>query len=254
LPLLLWGLLGAVLLGVVGAGMWSLTRPPSPTTSLPVYGSVPDFALTDQLRRPLRRLDLEGKIWIANFIYTNCPDECPLMTAEMAKFQDALTGVPELRLVSITVDPAHDTPEVLWRYAEGFRADPAAWFFLTGDKAAIYRLARDGFKLGIIDPSERPPASRHPENHPSPAESAFTHCTPSPPKAALRSSVTRQQWWQRLTASIAFADHGRAVEPLHSTRFVLVDPQSQIRGYYDSQDGAALQRLCQHLQILRQGR
>lgn len=256
LRLLLWGVLGGVLLGVMGFGIWSLSRQQPISTSLPVYGLVPDFSLIDQNRRPLRRADLEGKIWIANFIYTNCPDECPLMTAELAQFQSALSGTPELRLVSITVDPVHDTPEILSQYAKRFAADRHGWSFLTGEKSAIYRLAQEGFKLGIADSTERPPSQLRQEKPPNPARKVVNRCTADLRPGAYMSPRIRHGWWDQPFPSLAYADHGRAgraTETLHSTRFVLVDPFSRIRGYYDSQDEAALQRLCQHIQILRQG-
>src|SRR5215510_14587164 len=158
----LWGLLIAVLIGVIGLGVVSLSKqipltlPLKATTDLrlPIYGTVPDFSLIDQDGRPVQRADLQGKVWIASFIFTNCPNECPLMTAAMAQLQSHLAHVADLRLVSISVDPDHDTPVVLSQYAERFNADPSRWFFLTGDKQAIYHLAREGFRLGIVDPAE----------------------------------------------------------------------------------------------------
>ena len=70
---------------------------------------------------------------------------------------------PDVRLVSITVDPAYDTPEVLTRYAQSFAAQPQRWLFLTGDKATIYRLVREGFRLGLMDPQESVQSSAVPE-------------------------------------------------------------------------------------------
>ena len=87
----------------------------------------------------------------------------------------------------------------------------------------------------------------------SPLRSSSTHCTLQPLKGALEWSQTLQSWWPDLLPADAFADHGRTQDPLHSSRFILVDQLGQIRGYYDSRDEAALQRLCQHVQLLRQG-
>jgi len=251
--LLMWGLLGGILLSVTGLGIWSLIRPQLTVPSPPVYGVVPGFTLIDQNRRPLGKDDLRGKIWIANFIYTNCPDECPLMTAEMARIQSGLAGIGELRLVSITVDPEHDTPAVLSRYAERVQADPERWFFLTGDKSAIYRLAREGFKLAIVDPLEAPPALSTNVRPLNPPRGPSTLCTPQPLRGAMEWSPVLLSRWPDLLPANAFADHGRTQDPLHSSRFILIDQLGQIRGYYDSRDEAALQRLCQHVQILRQG-
>jgi cytochrome oxidase Cu insertion factor (SCO1/SenC/PrrC family) len=257
--ILLWALLGAVLIGVMGLGIRSLIWRESSTQSLPgtasaplpVYGSVPDFALIDQNGRPVRKVDLEGKIWIANFIFTHCPDECPLMTAEMAQLQADLADVPQLCLVSVTVDPERDTSAVLAEYAERFHANPDRWLFLTGDKAAIYRLVREGFRLGIVDPTEQP--------HPLPTKGNALSSSRNSPDWRLPESRARAfgwgqsflSWWRHLQPSPAFADHGREQDTLHSTRFVLVDQGAQIRGYYDSREETALQRLRRHLQLLR---
>jgi cytochrome oxidase Cu insertion factor (SCO1/SenC/PrrC family) len=255
----LWGVLGAVLTGVMGLGLWSVSRhePPAPllpgtsSARLPVYGSVPDFSLIDQNSRPVRKADLEGKIWIADFIFTTCPDECPLMTAEMARLHSDLADVQELRLVSITVDPEHDTPAVLSRYAERFHADPERWLFLTGEKRAIYRLAREGFRLSIVDPAEQPQPSPIKGSAINPFRRALEHRRPEFREGVFGWTQNFHSWRGPLKPSPAFADHGRAKDPLHSARFVLVDHGAQIRGYYDSREDVDLRRLRQHLQILR---
>jgi cytochrome oxidase Cu insertion factor (SCO1/SenC/PrrC family) len=257
--ILLWGVLGAVLTGVMVLGIGSLIwrepmaqlGPGVSSAHLPVYGSVPDFTLIDQNGRPLQKAELAGKIWIANFIFANCPDECPLMTAEMARLQADLADVLELRLVSITVDPEHDTPLILSQYAARFQADPERWFFLTGDKGTIYRLAREGFRLGVVDPTERPPLHPTKDGALSPSRSSSNHHRPVPQAVVFAWPQRWLSWWRHLTPTLAFADHGRAKDTLHSTRFVLVDHSAQIRGYYDSREAAALQRLRQHLRLLR---
>ncbi len=159
---ILWSLLILVLVGVSAVGIWSLFRPrliarvilPGVSPRPPVYGSVPDFSLRERSGRQVRLSDLRDTVWIANVIFTSCPDECPLMTAKMAKLQADLAHVKQVRLVSITVDPEHDTLPILLRYAARFGADPERWFFLTGEKDSIYRLVRDGFRLAVVDPHE----------------------------------------------------------------------------------------------------
>jgi cytochrome oxidase Cu insertion factor (SCO1/SenC/PrrC family) len=257
--ILLWALLGAVLTAVMGLGVRSLiwrqpgaqSRPGTSSPTLPVYASVPDFALTDQKGRPVRKVDFEGKIWIASFIFTTCPDECPLMTAEMARLQSDLAEVPELRLVSITVDPGRDTPAVLSEYAERFHANPERWLFLTGDKAAIYRLAREGFRLGMVDPTEQPLPLPAKGNALGSSRSSQHWRLPASRAGVFGWAPSFLSWWQHLRPSLAFADHGREQNTLHSTRFVLVDQGAQIRGYYDSREDSDLQRLRRHLQLLR---
>ncbi|HSF33464.1 MAG TPA: SCO family protein [Candidatus Tectomicrobia bacterium] len=255
---LLWGLLAVVLMGVVGRGVRSLIWqestqdrfPGASSARLPIYGAVPHFALTDQRNRPVRRADLEGKVWIASFMFTNCPEECPVMTAEMAQFQSDLAPVADFRLVSISVDPERDTPSVLSQYADRFNADPERWLFLTGDKRTIYRLAREGFRLGIVDPEEQSHLSPPKDRALGRPTNGVDRLTPSSVGQTLGWLRTVHSWLRHIEPSTAFADHGRAQATLHSTRFVLLDRRAHIRGYYESREAAALQRLRQHLQML----
>jgi cytochrome oxidase Cu insertion factor (SCO1/SenC/PrrC family) len=217
---------------------------------LPVYGVIPDFALIDQSGHSVGRSDLEGKIWIASFLFTNCPDECPLLTAEMARLQSDLAHITDLRLVSISVDPDRDTPAVLSQYAERFNANPGRWLFLTGDKRAIYRLAREGFRLGIVDPTEASHSSAIEGSTPGGVSSSLNRQAPSGVGQTSSWLQSLRGWSRSVEPATAFADHGRAKDTLHSTRLVVIDRLSQIRGYYESREEAALQRLRQHLQML----
>jgi protein SCO1 len=257
--ILLWGLLGIVLIGVMGLGIWSLIwqnplahlLPGISSAALPVYGSVPDFSLIDQNSRPVQKVDLEGKIWIADFIFTQCPDECPLMTAEMARLQSDMAGLQDFRSVSITVDPEQDTPKILSQYAARFYADAERWLFLTGDKRAIHHLARDGFRLGVVDPTAGLQPSGAPAEGFKASHGSFPGDLRPPSVWRLTGAQTMDSWLIAVFPAPAFADHGTSKTPLHSTRFVLVDRRAQIRGYYDSLDQAQLQRLREHLQIIQ---
>jgi protein SCO1/2 len=148
---LIWALLVAALVVVIAATAIERLRRPEPP---PVLDAAPAFALTNRDGRAIRRQDLAGKPWIADFIFTRCPASCPLMTARMARLNRELPKDLDVKLVSFSVDPKHDTPQALERYAESYQA-PARWLFLTGGKEEIYRLSRQGFKLGI----EIPPPS-----------------------------------------------------------------------------------------------
>ena len=145
------GLVGAILVAagvaVVGA---RARRAPEP----PRLGSLPDFRLVERSGRPLSRADLRGRPWVADFIFTRCGGACPAMTARMARLRRDLS--PDVRFVSFTVDPAHDTPEVLTRYAATFRADEG-WRFVTGPAKDLYALSVAGFKLAAM---EVPPAEQ----------------------------------------------------------------------------------------------
>ena len=120
---------------------------------LPVYGQAPRFSLTAQSGRPFDSASLEGTVWVADFIFTTCTGPCPRMTSEMHWVQSQIADLPRVKLVSFTVDPAHDTPPVLADYARKFRADPGRWYFLTGPQPALDRLNRWGFRLGNVDGS-----------------------------------------------------------------------------------------------------
>ncbi len=117
------------------------------------YGMVPHFQLVNQEGQPFDSAQLAGKIWIADFIYTTCPGPCPMISTRMSELQKPLEKT-DVHLVSFSVDPEKDTPEVLRGYAEKLRAEPKRWDFLTGAKSAIYDLSHKGFKLAVSDGSD----------------------------------------------------------------------------------------------------
>jgi protein SCO1/2 len=154
---------------------------------LPVMRAVPPFTLTSQSGTPFGSEELAGKIWIADFIYTTCPGPCPRMSSQMRRLQE----LTRAELVSITINPGVDTPEVLTAYAKRYSADTARWHFLTGKREVIHKLKREAFKLG---------------------------------------DVTGQ------------------LE--HSTRFVLIDRKGQVRAYYATMEGDAVQRIADDVKSL----
>jgi protein SCO1/2 len=138
-------LLAAVVL--VAGALWVWLSVRRAADELPVLGQVPDFALVNSDGAAVRRADLDGAPWVAGFIFTTCSGICPIMSNHMARVQNGLPDESRAHLVSITVDPRHDTPEVLAAYARRFGARPGRWLFLTGESEAIYRLAGEGFHL-----------------------------------------------------------------------------------------------------------
>jgi len=114
------------------------------------YGTVPEFVLLNQDGKNFGSAQLRGKIWIADFIYTTCPGPCPMISSRMSELQKPLEKT-DVHLVSFSVDPAKDTPQVLRGYAERLQAEPGRWDFLTGPQSAIYNLSRNGFKLAVSD-------------------------------------------------------------------------------------------------------
>jgi protein SCO1 len=118
---------------------------------LPVMGSVPAFQLTAQSGEPFDSKRLEGHIWVADFIYTTCPGPCPLMTQQMRQLQDQTAReMGDVKLVSFTVDPAHDTPPVLAEYAKHYRMDSSRWSLLTGEMSRLNDIGL-AFKLNTVD-------------------------------------------------------------------------------------------------------
>ena len=121
--------------------------------SVSSYGSVPEFQLINQDGKQFGSANLRGKIWIADFIYSTCPGPCPMVSSRMSELQKPFQKT-DVHLVSFSVDPAKDTPEVLRIYAERLQAEPGRWDFLTGPQSTIYNLSRNGFKLAVSDGSD----------------------------------------------------------------------------------------------------
>ena len=136
-----WGLTACFVLGLA-----SVHR-----GALPDAGPLPAFSLADASGRPVTLNDLAGSVWIADFIFTRCAGQCPLMSGRMAALQRAFAGTPDLRLVSFTVDPAYDTPTVLAAYGDRYGAQAPRWRFVTGEPQAVLALIREGFRLAVAE-------------------------------------------------------------------------------------------------------
>jgi protein SCO1/2 len=136
-------LLGAAVLGmvsVIATALWRRGGVRAADDALPVLGNVPAFQFHDQDDKPVTLETLRDSPWVADFIFTNCPGSCPMMSGKMAALQKSLPA--QVKFVSFSVDPEHDTPAVLKEYAQRFLADESRWKFLTGDQDAIMTQAR----------------------------------------------------------------------------------------------------------------
>ncbi|MGQ4809311.1 hypothetical protein NKDENANG_02727 [Candidatus Entotheonellaceae bacterium PAL068K] len=235
----LWGGFGLALVAVVIVGLVSLQGGASQRAleaELQPYGLVPDFTLIERSGRQVSKADLLGKVWVVNFMFTRCVDTCPLESRHMARLQEAFVDEPDARWVSITVDPDYDTPAALIRYAATFAAHPQRWLFLTGDKQVIYRLARQGLHLGVV-----PPAKAH-QTSAVPAHAGAWQAV----RVMLRALQPQRAWAHHGTQQ-----PGKTVTAIqHSSRFVLVDRQGRIRGYYKSQEEEDMRRLQRHVTFL----
>lgn len=161
--LILWLMLGLTMLSIIGFALWFQLAegPRRAITELPALASVPPFELIDRDGSPFGLDDLAGSPWIADFIFTRCAAICPRMTREMSEVSKALGPNTPVQLVSVSVDPEHDTPEVLDAWAKTFDAGEN-WHFLTGEVETIHQLARKGFMLGVdaaADPETATPGT-----------------------------------------------------------------------------------------------
>ena len=132
-----------IALGVLAWPMLAQAHEAAQEERLPTIGAAPDFALTSQDGAEVTLGAFRGKVVAVTFIYTSCPDVCPMLTDKMARVQDELGADfgSKIAFLSISVDPEHDTPAVLKEYAEALGADLAGWSFLTGTPAAVREVA-----------------------------------------------------------------------------------------------------------------
>lgn len=131
-------------------GPVAVVRPHTAAASAMLSGPVADFVLTDQNGREFDSKSLRGKVWVASFFFTNCPAVCWRMNQALSAFQQTHPD-SEALFISITCDPANDTPEALAKYAEHFKADPERWTFLTGDLKTIQSIGQDSFKISVVE-------------------------------------------------------------------------------------------------------
>jgi protein SCO1 len=109
--------------------------------------TLPAFTLTERDGSQLGLQELKGKVWVASFVFSRCAGPCTRVSGTMAQLQQELANEQDARLVSFTVDPEYDRPQVLSDYAQKFAAQPGRWYFLTGEPKQVYGLIRDGFHL-----------------------------------------------------------------------------------------------------------
>tara|TARA_B100000929_G_scaffold15103_1_gene12126 strand:+ start:22 stop:603 length:582 start_codon:yes stop_codon:yes gene_type:complete len=124
------------------------TKEPNSNSGLPVLGTIPEFYFTDSQGKEISRLDLDGKVWVADFIFTTCTMACPVLTGNMNLIHKAFKNNDNIRIVSISVYPEYDTPQVLSDYASQYDANTNRWHFLTGPEENVQDVIKNGFKMG----------------------------------------------------------------------------------------------------------
>ena len=129
----------------------AVMQPDGVEEQLQIIGKIPAFDLVDQNSKQFTLENVEGNVWLADFIFTTCSGPCPIMTERMSMVQHDLLEIDKLKFVSFTVNPDYDTPEVLKKYAQRFDADVGSWSFVTGKYEQIQELIVEGFKMGDVE-------------------------------------------------------------------------------------------------------
>lgn len=188
-----WLLLAFFVIAIAGIAWFQQLRSKRVAPPPPFISQVSAPTFTDETGTSFTISQLDGRIWVANFIFTRCGGQCPLMSVNMKKLQGWLqeNEMGNVKLVSLTVDPEFDTPEVMQRYSDAFQANEGQWHFLTGDRQTIYDWILKDFKLETE------------ENEGKPVADLF----------------------------------------VHSDKFVLLDRERNIRGYYSGTDAEELEKL-----------
>lgn len=184
---------------------------------LPVLSELPPFRLVSHENKTVTLEDLKGKVWVANFIFTSCAGTCPRLTERMKLVQESIRQMrqkdPALpaRIVSFSVDPERDTPQKLADYAQRFKVDARVWLFLTGSWDEVRDTVINGFKVSMGKVKAEVPGAQEVKSNPDPEAEIF--------------------------------------EVVHGERFVLIDAQGRIRGYYSS-EGPGLRDLLDDMEFL----
>ncbi|SDD30360.1 protein SCO1/2 [Algoriphagus faecimaris] len=160
---------------------------------------IPEFTFTNQNGEAVGRATMEGKVTILDFFFTSCPSICPIMSKEMERVNDMFREEKQVQILSISIDPEYDTPEILKEYAERHGAQAGKWDFLSGPKDETYALARCGFALPTLD------------------------------------------------------GLGNPDDFVHSDKFVLIDEQGRIRGYYSGTNREDVDLLMLETKVLLYG-
>jgi len=164
------------IVGVIGAAVACRQTVPATEDTAParsssgaprVLATLPEFVLENERGESTGLYDLHGTVWVADFIFTRCAGTCPMITRRMAELDQEIASSPSLRdvkLVSFSVDPDFDRPDVLREYGRANGADPAHWRFVTGTRDAVRGLVRDGFKLPVGDQHDQTMPIFHSQN------------------------------------------------------------------------------------------
>ncbi|WP_298341590.1 SCO family protein [uncultured Algibacter sp.] len=111
------------------------------------FRKVPAFSFINQNGKTITNKDYEGKVYVIEFFFTTCPTICPRMNRNLIQIQKEFEGFEDFGVASFTINPQHDTSEVLKAYADQYGVTNPNWHLMTGDKDAIYKLSNEGFYI-----------------------------------------------------------------------------------------------------------
>jgi protein SCO1/2 len=148
----------ALLLPVIGE-----KKPAGQNGTDTLYHTIGAFKLIDQNKDTITEKTTDKKIYVADFFFATCQSICPQMTSQLYRVQTAFSADPDFLILSHTVNPRHDTAEVLFAYANKYKANPAKWHFLTGPKKIIYDLAKDDYLVNALEEDGSPEGFLHSE-------------------------------------------------------------------------------------------
>ncbi|MBK8239285.1 MAG: SCO family protein [Deltaproteobacteria bacterium] len=188
------GVMAIVTITVLRPRLRHVPDPPAKMFQLPA-----GLELVDEHGQPFSVERMQGKVWVAGFVFTSCPSTCPAVTRAMAALRERFDRMQvDVEMISFSVDPVRDTPTVLREYAERVGVSTEHWHFVTGDPATVRALVRDGFKLGIGDREPKGDAGMYLTSRTRPSSRWSTATGPcgasmtsSPTPDSTRSSTAR---------------------------------------------------------------
>jgi protein SCO1/2 len=216
------------LAAVLAVGVfWLMGRGSVP---LPVYGELPEFSLPDSRGGTLTLKSLFGKVWVVHTIFTRCEDTCPLQMTTLEAMGRELKASKELRFLAISIDPKHDTPAILARYARSRQLDMSRWVLLSGPEKSLANLVgKNGLRL--------------------------PHALTGVKTGAAGALLGRLAEFLAPGPAYGHSPQFHSPQPggnpvVHSSRFVLLDRRARVRGYYRSAEEESLEKLRADLRVL----
>ena len=126
-----------------------------------IYHTIRDFSFTDQNGEEVTQETFKDKIYVADFFFTTCPTICPIMKTQMLRVYEKYKDNPDVLLLSHTIDPKHDSVEVLHEFAERLGVNTGSWHFVTGDEAEIYDIGQNSYMVTARDDPDEPGGYLH---------------------------------------------------------------------------------------------